>query len=250
MDQQIWGFIFGGLAGGLVAFFGKGAEKWFIDFRLNEAVEARRKIRQYSKPLWLDCHELEFRLLHILKKSNSARSYNDMVSLTHIPREGNRPLEWYTKEGYYMSSTAYLIASVACWIRIFEREIVFLNFRKNSLTARFYSMIEKLKQEFSNEDSPLYYYYFNGIGERLIAESGERPLGIAEFTHRLCRNNEFAEYYDQLFQYIRFLAVNQTKDMIIRIANNLKEIQKFLESNGAVPIRQDTPDYEPSPEIC
>ena len=250
MEDKLWGFIFGGFAGGLVAFLGKGAQKWFVDFRLTEAVEARKRITQYSNPLWLDCHELRYRLIHILQKRRNGADAYEMGSLTDLPRDGDKPLEWYTKDGYYITSTAYLISAVSCWIQILEREIVFLRFSKKSLTAKFFSLVEGLKQEFSNEDSPLYYYYFSSIGEQMISDTGKRTLGISEFIFRLYRDKEFSEFYDQLFQYIRFVATNTNEGMILRVTDKLAEIMEFLEVNGAVPVGKSIPEYTPAPEIC
>jgi hypothetical protein len=142
-------------------------------------------------------------------------------------------LDWFTKDGYQVTSTAYMISVVACWISMFERDSVFLNFGKKSLTYRFFQLIEELKKAISYK-SILWFHYFNGIGEQLIKIDQKRPMTLAEFSYELHGNKLFRAYYDQLFQFLSKLPSGKYKSNINDSYVVLRKIILFLEDNGIV----------------
>lgn len=235
MNSGLSGLLYGAIGGGIIAVLLKFIEAYWIDFRLGERLKARQKLRHYAKPLWLDCRELRFRLEHLAEKHRLANPIEALETLALIPREHAKTLEWYTKEGYYVTSTAYLVASVACWIRLFQRDVVFLQFGKTSSTTEFFHLIEKLKQAISKPPSLLWYLYFNGIGEQLISGDGRYPLTTAQFAIKLHTDGLFSEYYDQLFQFLKELTKPLNISIIDEVNTTLQDLQLYLERHGSVP---------------
>ena len=131
----LFAFVFGTLGGGLVQLF----MEYRLSPQLEESAEARKKMQYYSKPLWFDCNELARRLLYIQDGLKNPRS-NIPNALKLSPHQAGS-LEWFTKDGYFVTSTAYLIASVSAWITLFERDVVFLQFGDDELTNRFSELI-------------------------------------------------------------------------------------------------------------
>jgi len=164
--------LYGAIGGGLVAALFRIAEQW-IQRRSAQSVEARKTLAKYAKPLWLACHNLEQRLAHIHSGLN-----NPQV-LTRAPEKGCG-LDWYTKEGYYATSTVYLLAYVSAWITLFQRDIVFLEFKRESLTAQFFQCVEHFKGSIST-GTILWYHYLVGIGQQLLPMGAERPMTLAVF---------------------------------------------------------------------
>jgi hypothetical protein len=170
MQDELSKLLYGAIGGGLVTLLWSTLDKYWLGVRLGESVEARGKLRLYAKPLWLECRELEFRLRHICQKTREPNHEVELAPLRLSPKEA-RSLEWYTKEGYYITSTAYLVAAVAGWIRLFQRDVVFLQFGTKTSTRQFLDLVEELKSVLSKSPSVLWYYYFDGIGDKLIDEN-------------------------------------------------------------------------------
>jgi hypothetical protein len=140
--------VYGGIAGGLVSLLFRFAENYLIAPRFSESIEARKKLMMYGKPLWRECIDLERRLtkisndLHLKKEDGPRRSLSFTIGTP-------QSVYWFTDAGYYITSTAYLIAVVSCWIQLYERDIVFLKFGKSSLSQQFFTLIHQLKRSFS-----------------------------------------------------------------------------------------------------
>jgi hypothetical protein len=233
MTEELSTLIYGSIGGGCAALLLKIIDKYWISPRFTDSFKARKELHLYAKPLWRDCHELEFRLKHIKFLINSKSE--SLASLKFSPKDA-ASLEWYTKEGYYVTSTAYLIASVASWIVIFQKNVVFLQFGKRSLTSEFFHLIENFKTAISFKPSILWYYYFNGIGENLILDGQDRPMSLAAFSNRMYTDKLFREYYDQLFQFLKKIAAESYNIQMDKTLFVLKELKQFLEKNGAVPV--------------
>jgi hypothetical protein len=233
MPEQLLNLLYGALGGGLAAAAIRILETYWVAPRLSESIEAGKKLRLYAKPLWLDCHELEFRLQAIRAKMQGA-NFNKTASLKLSPGEA-QSLAWFTKEGYYITSTAYLIASVASWVALFQRDVVFLQFSKKSLTSQFFDLIVRFKASISASPSILWYHYIDGIGENLIQENDNRPMSLAAFSHKMYSEPSFRDYYDQLFQFLHKVAEGQYNEQIDNTLMSLAEIKGFLERNGTVP---------------
>ncbi len=183
---------------------------------------------KYAKPFWLACNDLEWRLGHIRQK---IRSNDNLEPLRECPSNAVG-LDWYVRAGYYATSTAYLLANVAAWIRLFQRDVVFLRFRKSSATAQFFRLVESLKVALST-DSILWFHYFNGIGDYLI--QNEVPMSIGAFSDKLATEENYRAYYSHLFGFLQSLTGTNQEEFIEGAIENLRAIKRCLEDKGAVP---------------
>jgi hypothetical protein len=231
---DLTGFLYGAIGGGAATLLWKTLDRYLISVRLNESVAARKKLFRYAKPLWLDSRELWFRFRHIRRKLDGQDVRHGIEALQAIP-DSSRPLQWYTKYGYYTTSTAYMIASVACWIRLYQHDVVFLNFGAKSATTEFFKLIEGLKRVLSSHGSILWYHYINGIGDRLVHPKKNVPLTIYEFTRELHTNPEFQDYFDQLFCFIARLAGGEFRPTLDEAIEALEHIGQFIEARGIAP---------------
>jgi hypothetical protein len=238
MSNEIATLLYGAIGGGLVSAGLRVVETYLVAPRLSEAVEARKKLFMYARPLWSACHAVEFRLNMLYEQSTSDQK---IPTLQLNPKEA-KSLDWFTKEGYYVTSTAYLIAAVASWIVLFERDVVFLKFDKESLTIHFFYLIEEFKRGLSSDGSPLWFYYTNGIGEQLVKAGESKPMTLANFSYELFKDEDFRNYYDQLFQFLHQVGQGQHLKNIQATLSTLIEMKRFLESNDIVVELGQTPE--------
>jgi hypothetical protein len=223
------GFFYGAIGGGSVAFAFRFVENYLIAPRFSESLEARNKLFIYAKPLWLACHELEFRLTMISDKLSSREQGGPRTSLS-FSLASAQSIDWFTKDGYYITSSAYLISAVSCWIQLYERDVVFLRFGRSSLTKKFFDLVQEFKIRLSSH-SILWFHYVNGIGEELTDKTGNRPITLSEFTKRLYQDELFKGYYDQLFIFLNEVAKEKYLDNIDAASKVLRDIKCFLEEN-------------------
>jgi hypothetical protein len=130
MSSDVSNFLYGAVAGGVVALILRVVETYWLGPRLVASREAREKLLLYSRHLYFSCGQAEFRLKYIGQKMREKRP-GGIASLKLSLKEA-KSLQWFTKEGYYVTSTAYLIALVACWIVTLQRDVVFLPFKRKA----------------------------------------------------------------------------------------------------------------------
>jgi hypothetical protein len=229
MSGELTGLLWGALGGGAIALILRTVEKTLIDVRIAESIETRQKLRKYANPLWLACHDLAYRLDDIHKKLTKG---DNLAPLGWSPEDA-KSLRWYVEDGYYVTSTAYLLANVSAWIRLFQLDVVFLRFRKESATAQFLLLVDSLKAQLSKHPSILWYHYLNGIGDSLI--ENEAPLSIAAFSSKLATDERFRSYYGQLFRFLDHLRNKDHEELLNATLTTLRDIERCLEKNGAVP---------------
>jgi len=86
--------------------------------------------RKYATALWIACVDLKIHLERIRERV-MAGDRQTVDALKKIPdndskSDGSVRPDWFTKDGYYTTSTAYKIAAVSAWLRIYQRELLFL----------------------------------------------------------------------------------------------------------------------------
>jgi len=229
MNENLANFLFGVLGGGLVATAFRLAETYWLAPHLTESVEARKKLFLYARPLSHACHELEYRLRALLPKMQ-AEMNDTRTALNLSPRQA-QSIDWFTKEGYYITSTAYLLALVSSWIQLYEKDVVFLKFGRTSLTKQFFDLIEDFKNRLSSDGSILWFHYVNGMGELLIADGSDRPMTLSEFIYKLYTDELFRDYYDQLFVFLNQVAMGKFLANLEATIQKLGEIKHFLVQN-------------------
>jgi len=224
--EELSKLLFGAIGGGIAATIFKIVEAK-LDARRKEKESAHATLKKYAKPLWLAAHALELRLAHLTDSTHE--------SLKQIPQPGN-PIDWYTKYGYYATSTAYLLSSVASWLGLFQRDVVFLEFGEESRTQAFFRLTENFQATLSQRPSVLWYQYIDGIGSELVDESASRPMTFSAFCRRLHRDETFRLFYDQLFQFLKGAAADgEYREVLAKTQSRLASIKAFLTQAGVVP---------------
>lgn len=228
MNESISNFLYGAIGGGLVATGMRIAETYLIAPRFTESIEARKKLFMYASPLSHACHELKHRLNAILNNLSTSPGTREALSLS--PKSA-KSIDWFTKNGYYITSTAYLICLTSSWIQLYEKDVVFLKFGRKSLTRQFFRLIEKFKNDLASEGSILWFHYVNGLGEQLIDRDKNRPMTMAEFIYKMHQDELFRGYYDQLFIFLNQVAEGKHLKNLKDAVATLEEINDFLEQN-------------------
>jgi hypothetical protein len=208
-----------------------GVQKFFIDPRY----EARNNRRKYATALYIACEELRLHLSNTLARLNSDNSDNSSVvdAMKKIPNNDFKgDPAWFTKEGYYTTITAYKIAVVSAWLRIYQNILLLSSYPESqSFLEDLYSRTQNLKLAFS-KGTCLWYYYFDTIGERLIEENEkvEAAWTFSKFCAHYANNSDFRLFFEQVHMYIWFLGNKDQKylDMIPRIQERLLDLIKFL----------------------
>jgi len=167
---------------------------------------ARALRRKYATALWIACADMEIRLKRIHERV-TARNRHTIDALKKIPdndsrRDGSVRPDWFTKEGYYTTSTAYKIAAVSAWLRIYQRELLFPPYSASQdFLSKLYTSADRLNTSFST-DTCLWYDYLNAVGDGLVARpasapaaSALAPLSFAEFCELYTTDSRFRLFY-------------------------------------------------------
>ncbi len=245
MASDASNFLYGAVAGGVVALILRVVETYWLGPRLAASREAREKLLLYSRHLYFSCSQAEFRLKYISKQMREKRP--DGIASLKLSLKDAKTLQWYTKEGYYITSTAYLIALVACWIVTLQRDVVFLPFERKSDTTEFLNLVERFKAGLSTR-TILWYHYIHGIGERLMVEGQDKPqpIGLSTFSQKLHTDAMFRDYYDQLMQFLNAVASGSYLAGIEEAAATLEQMKRFLVAKRAVPEIEMSAGEEPA----
>jgi hypothetical protein len=229
-------FLFSAVLGGIVGAALKIGTIEIGYFR-NRSHLAQEKLRLYAKPLWRVCDDLKFRLEIILTglQSKNPEKIKDTLEPLKFDPDTAQSIRWFNEHGQYVTSTAYMISLLSAWITLFERDVVFLRFKKVSSTTNFFSLLEDLKSALTDNGSILYYDYFAGIGDKLLLENHNRPMSIAAFSYSLFQDNEFRNYYNQLFKFLREISNGRSTENVESSIFALQTLANFLIENGAIP---------------
>lgn len=232
---DLLGVLSGVVVGGIVSVLGKswGDER---KYRADIAHKAEEKLQTYAKPLWRSCQELRFRLqiIHERLQIKDPILRQEKLEPLRWPPTGAGSLSWFNQSGQFVTSTAYQIAVVSAWITLFERDVVFLPFRKASSTTEFFGLVEQFKSSIGDHGSVLFYNYFQGIGSRLLLDDQSRPMPIDSFSYRLYQDELFRSYYEQLFAFIHEVADGKFDWNLEHSITSLDKVMDCLLRNGAI----------------
>jgi hypothetical protein len=220
-----------------------GAQKFWFEPRY----EARSTRRKYATALYIACKELSVHLGQTVEllKSGEGNVADAMRKIPNNDFHGNPA--WFTKDGYYTTITAYRIAVVSAWLRIYQSALLLSAYpASQAFLSDLYGRAQNLKLAFSN-GTCLWYYYFDAIGERLVEESGKEPLVVpfSQFCRRYASDSDFRLFFEQLHMYIWFVGNKNPRylDTVPRIQNELSNLIAFLETMNLLPgFRIERPD--------
>lgn len=226
LNERLLDLFYGAIGGGTISVALRIFENHFVNPRFSESLEGRKKLRKYGKPIWKSSKELRKRLAYMAKKMHRPRA-----SLAALPTDA-KSLQWFTtKEGNYITSTAYMIARISCWIILFEQDTVFLKFRRRSSTTQFLCMIQEFKASIT-KDTILWPNYLDGIGEQLVEYETKEPMSYSKFCINLLEESQFIGYYTQLFVFLNTINQGHFQDSVNNTVSVLQSIENFLILNN------------------
>ena len=229
-----------------------GAHKYVIEPRL----VARQLKKKYATALWIACNELQLHFNQIRKRV-SDKNTATINALKKIPNNDyKKRLDWFTKEGYYTTLTAYKIAVVSSWLRVYQQELLFSPYRgSRAFVFALYQKADQLKRAFSH-DTCLWYDYFDAVGDKLVVREGEvlKPLTFATFCDKYFSDPQFRLFYEQLHMFIWHVADGKYLAKIDDIYAKLEDLRSFLEhenllSGFEIDRPQIVPELSYSPEV-
>jgi hypothetical protein len=227
-----------------------GVHKFFIEPRL----VARQVRKRYATALWIACKELQLHLEQINHKV-STNEINSINALKKIPdNDFKGRADWFTKQGYYATVTAYKIAVVSSWLHVYQQELLFSTYRESrAFLYSLYQKIDHLKRAFSR-DTCLWYDYFDAIGSKLVdpAATVPRPLPFGPFCDRYFSDQQFRRFYDQLHMFIRLIADGKYLKITDEISGALDDLMGFLKKKNllaGLKIERPTINPELSPSV-
>jgi hypothetical protein len=211
----------------------------FQKFLLEPRYEARITRRKYATALYLACKELALHLDHTTERLNSSNSRvgEAMKKIPNNDFNGNPA--WFTKDGYYTTVTAYKIAVVSAWLRIYQNALLFSSYPESqSFLNDLYSRAQNLKVAFST-GTCFWYYYFDAIGEKLIEEQAHlaSTSTFAKFCSCYANDKDFRLFFEQVHMYIWFLGNKDAKYLatLPRIQQCLQDLIRLLEQRNFLP---------------
>ena len=205
---------------------------------------ARALRRKYATALWIACSDLHIHLDRI-REQMGAGDPRTRNALKKIPRnDSGRRADWFAKEGYYTTTTAYKIAAVSAWLRIYQRELLFLPYAASrSFLSQLYARADELKSSISTKTC-FWYDYLDAVGDRLVSQLGDvgsggslAPMSFAEFCRRYATDQDFLLFYDQVHRYIHLIGDGQPPyiESVKKVLESLKKVMGFLERQRLLP---------------
>ena len=186
--SNIISFVFGALSL-LIALTLK---DWFaqIDDKRKKRTTRQTIGIDYAKKMYHFIQQLQFRLKD-LRGNEEDREINKLPDRT-------TSIEWYTKNGYFMTSTVYLFAAVSCLINRFRRNPDFVEFGKYSEYEELRLCIEQYNQCIST-NTVMWYHYHIAIGESVL-EYGN-VMSFYRFVNKISHDCEYFDFMNQAYHF-------------------------------------------------
>jgi hypothetical protein len=195
---------------------------------------ARQLRKKYATALWIACQELQLHLKHIQERV-SIKKASTIAALKKIPNNDFKGRsDWFTKDGYYTTVTAYKIAVVSAWLRVYQQELLFSTYRESrAFVFSLYQKADQIKTAFS-KDTCLWYDYFDAIGDKLVERSGDvvRPLAFSAFCDKCFSDEQYRLFYEQLHMFIWFIADGKYLENLDKISGTLLNLRSFLKQEN------------------
>lgn len=181
------------------------------------------KYHNYAKRMFNAFSHLEYRFCDINQQTST------IDSLKMIPSKNNS-IEWYTKEGYYITSTSYLLAQISCFIYQYLEETDFRDYREKSKSDELATLLEIYRKAVTT-GGVMWYHYYIAIGEVIQNKETSKPMDICDFIYKLHKDPLFFDFMNQTFYFVKLLAENNDKTIIANILQIIGQIKvKIKES--------------------
>lgn len=144
----------------------------------------------YAKKMYHFIEQLKFRLEYL-------RNRNEDGDMNVIP-DRTTSIEWYTKNGYFITSTVYLFAAVSCLTNRFRRNPDFVEFGKYSEYEELRLRTERYNQCIST-NTIMWYHYHIAIGDSVFKD--DSVISFYRFINKLSNDREYFAFINQAFQF-------------------------------------------------
>jgi hypothetical protein len=199
----------------------------------------RFTVEKYSRPIWLACRLLRFRLVHIVEKLKDPDG-NAAKVLNWQGDAAGRGITWMNGYGYFITSTAYLLSTVSSWFHIVDRKVIFLPFQNQSIADQFLRLVTSVKQDLTTNTS-LWFHYYAGLGQMLLDKEENQPMTFGQFVLRLNNDFEFRQYFDQLFYgFLHETGEGRDTTQIEKAIASLEALLLFLSEYAGLPSAEST----------
>jgi len=203
--------------------------------------------------------------LDVIQRRVSEGEQYTIDALKKIPdndskQHGNVRPDWFAKEGYYTTCTVYKIAAMSAWLRIYQRELLFLPYSASQrFLSKLYTSADGLKASFST-NTCLWYDYLDAVGDALVVQpigapssGAPMPLSFAGFCERYTTDSRFRLFYEQVHMYVWFIADGQhpyldSVQSVLKALDNLATLlkkEKLLRRDFVVK----RPEIKPKPAV-
>lgn len=216
-----WGGIFSSVLLLVINDFYKSWKR--IREKRNEQLEVHR---EYIRKMLLSVKSLIIRLEHIQKKDKIEVDMSRMRNL----------LEWYTKDGYYISSTVYLIAHVSCITNNYKKIPLSIDRNVSKISEELQSKLDKYNTIIST-DSCLWYHYHVALGNSL--NDNNNIMTFYDFVRKICQDELYFQFVNQAYYFVKSLTDDKHKQFLKGWLQNLHEIEEYIIKSSLTPISSD-----------
>lgn len=217
-----WGGIFSSVLLLVINDFYKSWKR--IREKRNEQLEVHR---EYIRKMLLSVKSLIIRLEHIQKKDKIEVDMSRMRNL----------LEWYTKDGYYISSTVYLMAHVSCITNNYKKIPLSIDRNVSKISEELQSKLDKYNTIIST-DSCLWYHYHVALGNSLN-DNNNNIMTFYDFVRKICQDELYFQFVNQAYHFVKSLTDDKHKQFLKGWLQNLHEIEEYIIKSSLTPISSD-----------
>ncbi len=190
--------------------------------------EAKEQINlKYLSPLRLNLVESFFRLKEIDDFSETSTEKSPLCCIENPEEISQKNLSWMIKEGCYLMSSCYLIASLFFSIKQVRDAIPYLKIGTNQDTQLLYLM-EKINIAFAGLEGGVFYVIQFSIANDLYLREQERLMTYREFC-QMIQKEEDREWWDGLIRFFIRAGKGENVKRLKLVKNSIKTLTKFLD---------------------
>lgn len=209
--------------------------------KIKNHLDAQKKLKDEHDMLIAKYQDDTKRLLvafsHLGNRLSDINEQSQSIESLKIMPSKNDTIEWYTKEGYYITSTAWLLAKISCLINQYQEETKCIGCRQSE-SNELGRLLEGYQYQIKS-CGLLWFYYHIAIGEAVYDEKRNKPMSFYDFSTRLSQDSFFFDYMDQTFHFIRLLISSNDKTFVTIVLDKTNQIRTYLEE--LIPINKDVP---------
>jgi hypothetical protein len=181
----------------------------------------------YLNPLRRQVAEVSSRLVQILHSVEAGADRQRALGIITDPEElASKPAAWFSGEGYFLASTAYLTACLFAWVERVRRDHPFLRLAVLDDTA-LAELLVRVQFAFMR-DLGIYYLLQPSIGEDMWCSDDKRLRTYREFCSLLADPDHLA-WLHRVFLYYIETARGEKLGRVQEAAAAIEDLACFLD---------------------